>query len=163
MMLRRMWVVFFRQTASVPLWRRGLRPGFRHVTAASFFANRGHWVVFDPAGPATYIDIFPENQVSDLIAAMMPSTTAVLRFAGEHSRYNQPLSGWCVGSVKGLLGIRCAALTPWQLHQALLARGAEVVWTRDGGLVESIDPNVIAFDRAAAAAKVAREAPSARL
>jgi hypothetical protein len=55
---RRLWLLFFRESSSVPFWRRGLRRGFRHVIAAAFYADKGQWIVFDPSSRGTAIEVY---------------------------------------------------------------------------------------------------------
>jgi hypothetical protein len=151
--LRRMFLVFFRDGPTTPWWSRLLKPGFRHVTLAAYFANRDRWITFDAVHGGTVIDCYSRSEFPDVLGELWASSAGVLRFPGEHSRRWAPVTGWCLGAVKGVLGVHCAAPTPWRLYRALLARGAEIVSADEPG------ENVISFRCAAADLKAARMAP----
>lgn len=123
----RLWLVFFSEPDRPAWWARVLRPGFRHVYAVSYFADQQRWVYFDPSRFRTAIHLFTAEQAPEAIARMMVPATAILRVASRADRLNAPAFPWCVGQIKGLLGIRSWAVTPHGLYLALLARGAEAV------------------------------------
>lgn len=123
----RLWLVFFGDTPRRAWWANVLRPGFRHIAAASWYAETERWVYFDPALRGTVIAVFTREQFPVLLDELLARSSAVLRVASRHGRGAAPAFPWCVGAIKSLLGIRSAALTPWRLHQALLRRGAEPV------------------------------------
>jgi hypothetical protein len=110
-------------------WANVLRPGYRHVWAVCWYAEEQRWVYFNPALTGTEIAIFTEEQFPAKLGILLEHSTAVLRVASRYGRGAAPAVPWCVGAIKSLLGIRCAALTPWRLYHALVARGAEVVET----------------------------------
>jgi hypothetical protein len=93
---RRLWLLFFREGTSVPWWRRGLKRGFRHVTAAAFYAAEGRWIVFDPSSCGTAIEVYSPDEFDRVLCALAPSNTAILRFPSDHVRRFAPLTGWCV-------------------------------------------------------------------
>lgn len=126
-MTARLWLVFFADPRGVAWWCRILRPGWRHCYAASFYNDRQMWVVFNPTRRGTVIELWPRDEFGPRLEQFLEESSAVLRVASRHDRGHQPAAPWCVGSVKALLGIRSAALTPWRLYHALLARGAEEV------------------------------------
>lgn len=136
----RLWLVFFSSPRGVAWWCRILRPGFRHVYAASWYADADRWVVFNPTRRGTVIELWSAADFPRRLDQFLAESSAVLRVASRHEREHPPPMPWCVGQVKALLGIRSAALTPWQLYHALRARGAEPV----------VDPCVAANPDAAA-------------
>lgn len=123
----RLWLVFFGDTPRRAWWANMLRPGFRHVWAACWYEDQQRWVYFNPALTGIEIGIFTEEEFPAKLGILLHHSTAVLRVASRYGRGATPAVPWCVGSVKSLLGVRCAALTPWRLYRALLRRGAEVV------------------------------------
>jgi hypothetical protein len=159
---RRMWLLFFRESPRSPWWRHFLKPGFRHVTACSYYATENTWVVFDPASCGTAVEIYSPDEFGNVLAALLESATVVLRFPSQHVRGRAPICGWCAAAVVGLLGVRTIAITPLQLHNALLARGAEIAWPdpslapAPGAEVAPDHRNVVSFKRAAAAVKAGR-------
>jgi hypothetical protein len=125
--MARLWLVFFTEPDSPAWWARALRPGFRHCFAVSYYADQERWVEFNPSRTGTVIRLWHKDEFGPRLGQLLEGSTAVLRVASRADRCNAPPMAWCVGEVKALLGIRCAALTPWGLYHALLARGAEVV------------------------------------
>ena len=126
-MTARLWLVFFAEPDGPAWWARLLRPGFRHVCAASWYAAEERWVYFNPSRCGTSVQIFTREAFPPVLTALLDQSSAVLRFASRFERGNAPALAFCVGEIKALLGIRCAALTPWQLYWALQDLGAEPV------------------------------------
>lgn len=126
-MSERLWLCFFGDTVGGAWWAHFLRPGFRHIAAASYFADQERWVVFDPSRRRTVIHVLTEDQIGPVLGQMLERSSAVLRVASSAERMNAPALACCTGSIKALLGIRSWALTPFGLYRDLLARGAEVV------------------------------------
>lgn len=123
----RLWLVFFGDTPRRAWWANLLRPGFRHVWAACWYEDQQRWVYFNPALNGTEIAIFSREEFPAKLDFLLHHTSAVLRVASRYGRGAAPAIPWCVGSVKSLVGIRSAAVTPWRFYRALLARGAEPV------------------------------------
>lgn len=122
----RLWLVFFSDCRSA-WWARLCRPGFRHVSAAAFYADRQTWVYYDPAARGTWIEIYDADEFGGRLAALMGGATAVLRVQSRFERRATPVLWHCVGAVKALLGVRSCALGPWGLYLHLRAIGAEAV------------------------------------
>lgn len=120
---RRLWLVFFGE-AEGAWWTRLLKPGFRHVCAAAWYADRRHWVYFDPAMPGTSIRLLTEDEWNGPFATLLASTR-IVRFKGRYDRRRPPARWWCVGAIKSLLGIESRAFTPYQLYRDLLRQGGE--------------------------------------
>ncbi|MCA1831216.1 MAG: hypothetical protein LC750_00450 [Actinobacteria bacterium] len=126
-MTERLWLVFFMEPDGPAWWARLLRPGFRHVAAASWYAAEERWVYFNPSRAGTSIQIFTAEQFPPVLTALLDQSTAVLRVASRFERGNAPALAFCVGEVKALLGLCSPALTPFGLYRDLRALGAEVV------------------------------------
>lgn len=125
--MTREWLVFFGDTRATAWWAWFLRPGFRHIAAASYYASTERWVYFDPSVRGTVIEVLTREQFPVLLDELLVQSSAVLRFASRHERTAAPAMVFCVAEIKALLGIRSAALSPWRLYWALRRRGAEVV------------------------------------
>lgn len=123
----RLWLLFFGDTPRRAWWANWLKPGYRHIAAMSYYADTERWVYVDPALHWTVIRVLTQEQAAVQMAALLDQSTAVLRVASRPSRRCAPTFPWCVGQIKALLGVRTAALTPWQLYRALRALGAEPV------------------------------------
>lgn len=123
----RSWLIFFRNPDRSPWWARFLRPGFRHVSAAAFYAREGVWVEFDPTRRGTAIRLYSQEEFGGRLEHLISTSAAVLRVRSELDRRAVPMGCFCVGQIKALLGIRSRALLPATLCRHLLARGAEIV------------------------------------
>jgi hypothetical protein len=122
----RLWLVFFGD--SVPsFWSRWLRPGFRHVAAASYFADQERWVYVDACRSGTVIDVCRQEEFQDRFAALMTNSSHILRVTARRDRRRTVATYYCVGAVKALVGVNSRAMTPRGLYHDLLALGAEVV------------------------------------
>lgn len=123
------WLLFFCDTPRRAWWANVLRPGYRHIVALGWHAYAQRWVCFDPTLHGTLLVVLTEEQSPKVIDELLERSTAVLRFPSLYGRGAAPAFPWCVGAIKSLLGIRSAALTPWQLYCDLRARGAAVIAT----------------------------------
>jgi hypothetical protein len=103
-------------------WHLFTRPGWRHVYA--FATQRGAWVVVDPLSNRQAVVLLHGDDMDEIIRAHRAAGFPVLRMRREiHKRgFAQPL--YCVSVVKHLLGLRSWAITPKQLHDAMIRRGA---------------------------------------
>lgn len=122
----RLWTVFFGD--SVPtFWSRMLRPGFRHVAAASYFADQERWVYVDPCRSGTVVEVLRPDEFATRFQHLMANSSHVLSFAARRERRRTAAVWFCVGAVKALLGINSQAVTPYGLYGDLLLAGAECV------------------------------------
>lgn len=126
-MTERLWLVFFLEPDGPAWWARLLRPGFRHVCAASWYAAEERWLYFNPSRVGTSVQIFTADAFPPVLTALLEQSSAVVRIASRFERGNAPALAFCVGEIKALLGIRSGAMTPWQLYWALRDLGAEPV------------------------------------
>jgi hypothetical protein len=125
--LPRLWLIFFSDAGAGSWWRCLFRPGFRHVSAAAWFAGAERWVYYNPTWRGTVIDVATDAEFGPRFQQMVDDSTAILRVRSGYDRGNAPAVTYCVGAIKALLGIRSCALGPWGLYRHLLATGAEVV------------------------------------
>lgn len=125
--LPRLWLIFFSDADAGAWWAWLFRPGFRHVTAAAWFAGAERWVYYNPTRRGTIIDVATDAEFGPRFQQLVQDSAAILRVRSGYDRGNAPAVTYCVGSIKALLGIRSCALGPWGLYRHLLANGAELV------------------------------------
>lgn len=132
--LRRLWLVFFTDGFRVKnhkdmlgpgMIARWLPKGWKHVCMASFYSDINMWVCYDPARPCSYVLVLKPEEFQHVLERFMKRATSILEISSQTERHWSPTWASCTGQVKGMLGIRSWAMTPYQLHQALLARGAK--------------------------------------
>ncbi len=116
--------MFFCEPPGSYWWSKFFKPGFKHICCASWYADRRHWIYFDPARPGTSIRLMTEDEWSGPFGVLLQSSK-VVRFKGRYDRKFSPATWYCVGAVKSLLGIHSLALTPYQLYRDLLRQGGE--------------------------------------
>lgn len=122
---RRLFLVFFGDAATPVWWSRLFRRGFRHVSAAAWYADQERWVYVNPTRRGTVVEVWRSDEFDGRLAQLAEASTAALRFGQQYGRGMTPWAFHCVGAVKAILGVRCLALSPYGLYRALLARGAE--------------------------------------
>lgn len=108
-------------------WHPFCEPGFSHVLAFGYV--RGGWVVIDPLVGHIDVRVAIGSETDLLIGALKVAGGRILRCDRviRHSwRPRGPV--YCVTVVKHLLGVRGFAVTPRQLHDALIAQGAVEVF-----------------------------------
>lgn len=127
--LRRAWTIFFSE-GEPGFWRWFTRRGFRHVEAAAYFADQDRWVFVIPSRRRLVIEVKRAEEAGPLFASMVASCTVAIRFEGQEARAYAPLLTGCVGTVKGLCGLKSRALWPHHLFRDLLRQGAEIVHGR---------------------------------
>lgn len=123
----RLWLVFFGDGHLAPWWAWLLRPGFRHISAASWFADQERWVHINPCRTGTVIEVLRADEFGPRFQQLMTDSAAVLRVPARAERHATPRSFHCTGAMKALLGIRSRALSPHGLYRDLLRNGAEIV------------------------------------
>ena len=138
----RLWLVFFGSGHLAPWWAWVLRRGFRHVCAASWFADQERWVFVNPCRTGTVIEVMRSDEFGPRFSQLMTDSAAVLRMPARAGRRATPRSFHCVGAMKALLGIRSRALLPYGLYVDLRRNhGAEIVcgteWSQDGEHAEA--------------------------
>lgn len=134
----RRWIVCFGD--SVPtFWSRMLRPGFRHCCAASYFADQKRWVYVDPCRSGTVVEVLRPDEFAGRFQHLMANSSHVLSIAARRERKRTAAVWYCVGALKGLLGLKSGALSPWGLYRDLIRAGAEKVEKPDVRIVGSAE------------------------
>ena len=102
------------------LWRRLLRPGFRHCFVA--VERDGYWILFDPREGCPELRVLAGSDF-DLAAFYRERGFTALDVAVTETFSVLPvMPATCVAAVKRLIGLRAAlVLTPWQLYRRLQA------------------------------------------
>jgi hypothetical protein len=131
---RRLWLIAFSEGIGRQWWKPLLRPGYRHVCAASYFADMERWLYIDPTYRGLEIEMWKPEEFGARLEQMARDSTLILRVPSATDRTMPPLSWFCVGAVKALLGLPTVAVTPWQLSRQLLRMGAETVATNEGSV-----------------------------
>ena len=124
---RRLWLVFFGPPHGNPWWQRFLKKGFGHVEASSYYAATDRWVHVNPTRRGLVVEVYDNDRYGGRLQQLLRDCTAIVRMPSKYERNTTPLSWWCVGAIKSLLGIRTSALSPYQLYRDLLQHGAEIV------------------------------------
>ena len=93
-----------------------LKTGFKHVFCC---VNDGvYWIVIDGKGGVPEIEILALADY-DLKKFYEEAGFTVLDISESNPTRSPVVLSNCVGLVKAILGIRCFALTPWQLYKRL--------------------------------------------
>jgi hypothetical protein len=123
----RLWLVFFGSGHLAPWWSWLLRPGFRHVCAASWFADQERWVFVNPCRTGTVIEVMRSDEFGPRFSQLMTDSAAILRMPARAARRATPRSFHCIGAMKALLGTKSWAITPYGFYRFLISAGAKVV------------------------------------
>lgn len=157
MNLSRLWLVFFTDGIKIKGYKEVLRPGifarwlplgWKHCCMASFYSEKNVWVCFDPARPCSYILVLTPEEFNRVLERMLAKASSILEIQSFTERRWSPTWASCTGQVKGMLGIRSWAITPWQLHRALLRRGAKELLEKNHGEIPADPPGVPGDDLA---------------
>jgi hypothetical protein len=119
------WMVFFGPGERPGKIARWLSRGWQHVCCASFDPVHGLWIYVNPARDRTYILAMTPDEFNARFGHLLNTSTAILEFPVEADRAFSPTWASCVGTVKGIMGIRSWAFTPYGLYRDLVRRGAE--------------------------------------
>lgn len=138
---RRLWLVFFGDAQETLWWVRGLRPGFRHVSAAAYYADQERWVYVNPTRLGLIVEVWRPDEFGARLGQLAAESAAIVRMPSRADLPCLPGAAWCVGVVKALLGIRSCALAPLGLYRHLLANGAEPVEVPVGESVQGSLPS----------------------
>lgn len=125
--VRRLWLICFCEGNGRQWWKPFLKPGYRHVSAASYYADVERWVYLDPTHRGLEIEIWKPDEFGARLGQLARDSTLILRMPSATERTMPPLSWWCVGAVKAVLGLHASAVTPYGLATFLMSRGAEIV------------------------------------
>ena len=95
-----------------------LHRGYRHVLTISHEGNG--WVIYDWAGGAPQMNAIAEEDIRDWLGSF-PNEHIEVEATQRRPRGPLMLNN-CVGHAKLMLGIRCWAVTPWQLYRQIRKR-----------------------------------------
>jgi hypothetical protein len=102
----RLWLIFFGEAGAGWWWTWFFRRGFRHVCAASWYAGAERWVYFNPVARGTVLEVMTDAEFGPRFQQLIRDSSAILRMRTVHERSNPPAAFFCVGAIKGLLGIK---------------------------------------------------------
>ena len=125
--LPRLWLLFFGDDPHASWWSTLLRPGFRHIRAAAWYAQQERWVYFNPTPRGAILDLYREDEFTPYFDEMVRESTLVLRVASAHDLRLTPRVTYCVSALKAMLGLRSIAMTPYGFARSLVSKGAEVM------------------------------------
>jgi len=118
------WMVAFLDTDNPPRWwHRFVKPGYRHCLAFGFDGRA--WLQVDCMLNLLDVRSFADAEMTLVLEVLASHRARILvleRTVVSRGILRIPI--YCVSTVKHLLGVRCWALTPWQLYRALERRGA---------------------------------------
>lgn len=121
------WHVCFLDEAVSPIVKFLNPRGFRHVAAVGWLPAHKLWLLYDVQFGKTTVAILGENEAGAWLTAGM-NGGGVLSMPAPKERVRwqwwQRFGFWCVPSIKHLLGLRCVAMLPHQLHRYMLKHGA---------------------------------------
>ena len=88
----RMWLVIFGDGGGVenPWWCWFLPRGYRHVAAASYYADVGHWVYVDPGRGSLLVEGLTPAEFGPRLGALVEQSSVVLRVRGKSDRARSP-------------------------------------------------------------------------
>lgn len=108
-------------------WDRICTPGFRHVSAFTYYPGPGVWVVYDVTFNRTNIRVISRTEWIAWLQSL-PRHRTILRAEVPEEPHSRPwwlkLTFWCAPAVAHLMGIRSRALRPQALYRDLLHHGA---------------------------------------
>ena len=122
------WYVVFGQDANPHLFDRFLHRGFRHVFAFGYLPGHDLWIIYDVKFSHTVMGVIEAGDAARLIGWIRNSGRALEWKSRKTQTVRWRFGFWCVPAIKHLLGLRCVALTPWQLYRWMLKNGAKEVW-----------------------------------
>ena len=107
-------------------WDRFLKSGYRHVFLLGYLSECRLWLRYDVLYDRTMISLVSPQTAGALFSRCVAEGAVLAWPAGD---YRPPswwlrFGLWCVPAIKHVLGIRCVALTPKQLHDFLKRNGA---------------------------------------
>lgn len=121
-----LWLVFFGPGQKASVLERLLFPrAWRHVCCASYQPEINAWLYVNPARNRSYVLVLEPEAFNRFFGGLLATSTAILEVPVREDRLFQPIWGGCVGVVKGILGVRSWALSPYGFYCDLIARGAE--------------------------------------
>jgi hypothetical protein len=117
------WLVCFQDplTHELPWWIRQLERGWRHCYALRYEPGLKAWLLVEQLWWRLDVRLIDGKEVGQRMARSTAKVDFRALTATQPPRWS-PVT--CVGALKQLLGLRCWAVTPRQLHTQLMRRGA---------------------------------------
>lgn len=125
------WIVAFHDSPAHPeWWGRFTRSKYRHISLFTY--THGAWLLIDPRLSMLDVRVMSKDEIDTYIAAINVTGGHFLRCTVGVVRCRLPFTLlYCVTVAKRLLGIRSNAITPKQLYDFLVRRGAVPVFEYD--------------------------------
>lgn len=122
------WVLVFDRRGARPWMDRVPFVGpYKHVRAFGHVAAVNTWIFFDTGLHGLEITAARGDAARTLMAQWLADADAVGMPATPQGAYRVPWFGWCVPSVKRLIGFRSGALRPIGLMRDCLRHGGELI------------------------------------
>lgn len=111
-------------------WRLFTREGFQHCFAMRLDPHTNVWLFFEWSGWGTNVESMGYEEGLNLMAWLSDNGGTMLSVEATREKYSAfPKLTWCVPAIAHLLGIKTAAITPWQLFCALRQKGGRVIFS----------------------------------
>lgn len=123
----RNWVLVFDRVAVSPLWSRLACGEFKHVRAYSYVPFLHVWIFFDPHVGGIDITVAADGAPARAMVQSWigPNRSDLMLMPVRSGGGRFPLLGWCVPSIKRLIGLHCGALRPDALWRHCLRNGGK--------------------------------------
>ena len=128
------WIVIFHPTTESRFVRFICIGRFKHVSALAYLHQLKCWITYDVGFFGTRVTAVPDTQAHLLAPWVDGCTLVAMRKNPEGHRF-PPILGWCVPSIRRLIGLRSSALRPDTLYRHCLRDGGQVI--NDRPIVES--------------------------
>jgi hypothetical protein len=122
------WFVFF-ETRARSRWLSWLALGrFKHVSAAGWIPESGHWVFYDVSLRRSRIAVITDGALAwEHMSRIRDHAVTVAFSPRDGRRFWFRVGFWCVPAIAHLVGCRPQALRPDGLYRALLRQGGALV------------------------------------
>lgn len=120
------WCVCFCKTEASHPFDWLMRPGFRHVFLLGHVKAIDLWLLYDVRQDVSSVGVVSREMAGAMLELALDEG-AVLKFvprAESAARLWWRFGFWCTRAVAHVLGVRCVAVSPLQLHDFLLRHGA---------------------------------------
>jgi hypothetical protein len=119
------WTLVFDRRAST-WWASWFALGrHKHVRAYAYVPFLHVWVFFDPHLSGTDLIVAADGEAANRLIASWIVDADLVRMRRRATGRRPAIVGWCVPSVKRLIGLRCVALRPSGFYRQCLKHGGE--------------------------------------
>ena len=120
------WIVIFNPKTTCG-WSKWLSFGrFKHVAAMAYVPQARMWVTYDVGRFGNRVTLVPKGQEVQF-ADWVDGCTLVVMPRGQIAARFPPIWGWCVPSVRRLIGLRSSALQTGTFYRHCLRNGGKVI------------------------------------